>query len=170
MDAPPPSHKLLAAHLKERFDGEASVALYRDNQGSRPVPIGTFGSGKHCFHSTIGVFQEPLSLPNGPYELSALGSQTWLANALATSLYWIRERSSDSWPLVCEDAVRQNARSTFRHMAFLPSAHAFEVTPGVLVRWLLGVALTDKEIALPAAEVHARVAKKYPAWLVGGDA
>jgi hypothetical protein len=165
MTPPPPTHKLLAAHLRERIGGEFKAIAYRDNDGKQPIPIGTFGAGSTCLHSTIGIFDQNLPVPMGAYELAAVGSQAWLPNALASSIYWLKGRKVEAWPLVCEDVVRHNAKNQFRHMAYVPSAYTFEVAHGVLVRWLLGVPVTDKDIGVSDAEVRARAAAVYPSWL-----
>jgi len=164
--SPPVTHKLLAAHLRDRVGGDASVLIYRDNYGKRPIPIGTFGTGKNRLHSTIGIFEQHLPVPPGAYELAAFGPQPWLPNALASSVYWLKGRETDAWPLVCEDVVRQNTRSRFRHMAYAPSSYALEVAAGVFVRWLLGVTISDKDVGISHVEVNTRATEIYPSWLV----
>lgn len=166
MTTPPATHKLLARHLRDRIEGESRVTVYRDNAGKRPIPIGTFGSGNDRLHSTIGILDQNLPIPPGAYELAAMGSQTWLPQALASSIYWLKGRSIDAWPLICEDVVSDNVRSRYRHMAYIPSSHTLDVGAGVLVRWLLGIPITDQEIGLTQAEVSARAAKIYPPWLM----
>jgi hypothetical protein len=162
--SPPVTHKLLAAHLRDRV-GDASVFVYRDNYGKRPVPVGTFGTGKSRLHSTIGIFEQCLPIPSGAYELAAFGSQLWLPNALASSVYWLKGRDTGAWPLVCEDVVGENARSRFRHMAYAPSRYALEVAAGVSVRWLLGVPISDKDVGISHVEVDIRATEIYPPWL-----
>jgi hypothetical protein len=167
---PPATHKLLVTHLRDRVGGEFRVVVYRDNNGKQPIPVGTFGAGTSCLHSTIGAFEQRLPVPPGAYELAACGPQPWLPNALASSIYWLKGRSIDEWPLVCEDVVRHNARSRFRHMAYVPSSYAIEVAPGMSVRWLLGVPISDKDIGVSNGDVTMRVAEIYPSWLLRSDA
>src|SRR5690606_20518774 len=143
--SPPATHKRLAGHLRDRVGADASVVVYRDDYGKRPVVVGTFGADARRLHSTIGIFEETLPVPPGTYELAAFGSDAWLPNALASSIYWLKGRETEAWPLVCENVVRQNARSRFRHMAYAPSRYAHELAPGVVVRWLLGVPISDKD-------------------------
>ena len=78
------------------------MAAYRDNNGNRPISIGHFGGE---FFSTIGAFNMGLSLPAGNFAFSASGPNQWLPNSLASSIYWLSERSCNEWPLVCEDVV-----------------------------------------------------------------
>jgi len=171
MASPPPeTHKLLVSHLRECVSGEWSVVAYGDNQGRRRTLVGAFGSGKKRFYSTVGVFEKHLPVPWGSFELAAFGSQTWLPNSLASSLYWLEGRSIDAWPLVCEDVIRHNAASRYRHIAYVPSGHRLEVAPGRSMQWLLGVPLSDKEIGLTNEDAGARAAKIYPDWLVTSDA
>ena len=146
------------------------MSVYRDDQGSRPIPVGTFAAGRSQFHSTIGIFEHSLPIPSGAYELAAIGTQSWLPNCLASSLYWLKDRRADSWPLVCEDVVKHNAKGKFRHMAYVPSGYAFEVSPGLLVRWLLGVPISDKDIGLSFSEIRERATAIYPAWLAPSEA
>src|SRR5690606_37587013 len=134
-----------------------------------PVVVGTFGADARRLHSTIGIFEETLPVPPGTYELAAFGSDAWLPNALASSIYWLKGRETEAWPLVCENVVRQNARSRFRHMAYAPSRYAHELAPGVVVRWLLGVPISDKDIGISHVELSMRATKIYPSWLVRSD-
>jgi hypothetical protein len=170
LNQPPPTHKLLATHLRDQFGGNASVAVFRDEQGKRPIPVGSFAKEGTCFHSTIGLFEQALPVPSGPFEMAAIGTQPWLPNCLASSLYWLKNRDIEAWPLVCEDVVKHNVRSKFRHMAYVPSSYRFEVSSGVFVRWLLGMPIEDKEISLSFTELQVRAAKMYPPWLVPSDA
>lgn len=162
---PPPSHKALAAYLRDRLGGPASVSIYRDNQGRGPTPIGSFGAAGRRFHSTIGVFERQLPVPPGIYELAACGSPIWLPNALASSLYWLKARRADTWPLVCEDVVKDNASSVYRHMAYVPSDNCFELSPGLQIRWLLGLPIRDDEVALSLESACERANAAYPDWL-----
>jgi hypothetical protein len=167
--SPPVTHKLLAGHLRDRVGGDASVVVYRDNDGKRPIAVGTFGAGAQRLHSTIGIFEQTLPVPSGAYELAAFGPEPWLPNTLASSVYWLKGRDTDAWPLVCEDVVSQNTRSRFRHMAYTPSHYAHELAVGVVVRWLLGVPISDKDIGISRVELNVRATKVYPSWLVHSD-
>jgi len=162
--APPAHHKEVAKFLREKFEGNASISAYRDEVGARPVPIGDFGGS---FFSTIGAFDSNLSLPEGNFEFSATGDEDWLPNVLASSIYWLRERNFDSWPLVCEDVVKQNAKSQYRHMAFTPSPFGLQVSTGQVVHWLLGAPIKDSEIGISQGELLAKVRHMYPMWLFG---
>lgn len=164
----PGHHKEIFKHLLGRFDGEATVHDYRDNAGKHPVAIGAFGPSKSRFYSTIGICDRKLKIPSGRFELAAIGASEWLPNALASSLYWLRERRIENWPMVCEDTVKTNAKSTYRHMAYVPSAYEFVVSKGKPVRWLLGIPLKDAEIGIEIAEVWESVRAKYPTWIVKG--
>ena len=160
--APPDHHKEVAKFLKEKFEGNASISAYRDEGGERPVPIGNFGGS---FFSTIGAFDSNLSLPDGSFEFAATGDEDWLPNVLASSIYWLRERNCDSWPLVCEDVVKQNVNSQYRHMAFTPSPFGLQVSTGQVVHWFLGAPIKDSEIGISQGELLARVRLMYPKWL-----
>jgi hypothetical protein len=99
--AAPKHHKEVATYLRDIFGGSAKVTAFRDNQGERPIPIGEFGSGKVRFYSTIGAFDMGLRLPDGSFELAAIGELAWLPNAVASSIYWLSERIGSEWPLIC---------------------------------------------------------------------
>jgi len=171
MASPPPeTYKQLVSHLRERIGGEWSVVAYGDNQERRRTLVGAFGSGKNRFYSTVGVFEKRLPIPQGSFELAAFGNQAWLPNSLASSLYWLEGRNIDAWPLVCEDVVRHNAASRYRHIAYVPSSYKLELAPSQSIQWLLGVPLSDKEIGLTSEEVGARATKIYPNWLAKSDA
>jgi len=161
----PEHHKELARFLKGRFQGSPIVTAYHDDSGTRTVPIGAFESGSSTFYSTIGVCDRTLRLPVGSCEFAVLGSLPWLPNAIASSLFWLEERSAESWPLVCEDTVRPNAKSTYRHMAYAPSSFAYTLTAGREVRWLLGIPITDTDISLGESEFRQRAQALYPSWL-----
>ena len=62
-----------------------------------------------------------LQLPTGNFELAAYGTNKWLPNAVVSSIYWLRERACSDWPLICEDVVKDNAKSSYRYMAYVPS-------------------------------------------------
>ncbi|USD22789.1 hypothetical protein MJO52_06530 [Microbulbifer variabilis] len=159
---PPSHHRELANFLKENSDGNPSVTAYRDKNGNRPIPIGQFGRN---FFSTIGACDIGLPLPAGSFEFSASGSNEWLPNSLASSLYWLAERACDEWPLVCEDVVKENVKSIYRHMAYVPSPFALKLSTGQMVKWLLGVPITDNEISISERAVLEKAQKTYPEWL-----
>jgi len=162
----PEDHKQIFKYLLKSFGEPAKVIVYRDNQGKRPIDIGEFGSGKR-FYSTIGICEKPLKLPSGHFEFAAIGKTSWLPNALASSIYWLRDRSVRQWPVVCEDVIRHNVKSRYRHMAYVSSSIAYELPSGLKLRWLLGVPITDTEISLEAGEVTEKAQKLYPKWLLG---
>ncbi len=139
--------------------------MFRDNNGHDPIAIGEFGSGKKRFYSTIGASDLQLGLPAGHYEFAACGALKWLPNTLASSIYWMNDRSFSEWPLVCEDVVKHNARSTYRHMAYTPSVYKLTVSTRQEIQWLLGVPISDKEIGLSLEEVSAKARSTYPEWL-----
>ncbi|RCU42876.1 hypothetical protein DU002_19165 [Corallincola holothuriorum] len=161
---PPEHHKEIAQYLRSKFEGVPSVAAYRDENDANPIPIGRFESST-AFYSTIGCSDKTLSLPSAGFEFAASGELDWLPNAIASSLYWLKGRECSEWPLVCEDVVRCNARSSYRHMAYVPSQHSFSVSTGQTVRWLLGVPISDQEIALSRQAVEEMARKVYPNWL-----
>jgi len=163
--APPEHHKEIASFLKSKIGGEAKVTAFRNNNGTNPIPIGEFGSSRKKFFSTIGAFDMHLKLPSGNFEFASYGDLEWLPNVLASSIYWLKERSCREWPLVCEDVVKQNAKSTYRHMAFMPSSFSLKVSTDQEIRWLLGVPIADREISISASEVYKKVHHIYPDWL-----
>jgi hypothetical protein len=144
----PEHHKQIANHLKSIFNGSPEVSAYRDNNGRRPIPIGSFGNEKEKFFSAIGMCDEKFGLPKGRFEFSTFGSLKWLPNALTTSIYWLRGREFDAWPLVCEDVVKQNARSTYRHMLYVPSRMVLKLLNDLEIQWLIGIPIRDSEISL----------------------
>lgn len=161
----PNHHKEIVRHLQERFSGSAQVFVYRDDNGKRPVPIAQYGDGSDRFYSTIGICDAALQIPLGRFEFAALGKLSWLPNALASSVYWLKDRRLAEWPLVCEDVVKTNVRSTYRHMAYVPSEHSFLVSSAGAVRWLLGVPIKDSEIGLDVDTVISKINAVYPKWL-----
>jgi hypothetical protein len=167
---PPSHHKEIAKYLKEKIEGDSKVFVYRDNNDSNPIPVGEFGSGKSRFYSTIGMCDLGLNLPAGDYEFAACGKLDWLPNSLASSIYWLKERAISEWPMYCEDVVKHNAKSTYRHMAYIPSTHSLEVSSGQNIQWLLGVPITDKELDLPAVELITKAKACYPGWLFNESA
>jgi hypothetical protein len=160
----PDHHKSIAKHLKTKFGEPATVYVFRDNQGKKPVPFGEFGIGKNRFISTIGISDNSYQIPKGHYEFAAKGELLWLPNAVASSIYWLKNRIADDWPLVCEDVVKQNAKSTYRHMVYVPSQYTFQAATGPVIRWLLGAPITDSEISLDFDEASQKIRKLYPSW------
>lgn len=165
MAPPPEHHKEIARYLAGTFDTKPKVLVYRDDWGNRPLPIGEFGLATNRFYSTIGICDSALRIPKGRFELAAIGEAKWLPNALATSLYWLNDRTVDAWPMVCEDSVKQNARSTYRHMAFVPSRYELSLSVGAPVSWLLGVPLRDSEIGIDFENLWQKALAIYPKWL-----
>lgn len=162
-------HKAIAKHLHEQFGEPASVANYRDDYRQRPIAIGAFGPAKSRFFSTIGICDRSFKIPTGRFEFAAAGALDWLPNALASSVYWLDDRHIEEWPLVCEDVVKANVKSTYRHMGYFPSIYQFAVKEGAPVQWLLGVPLKDSEVGLNAAEIKKKVVDVYPGWLWGAQ-
>lgn len=159
-----PHHRELAQFLRERFDGHATVSAYRDDQDSRPVPIGTFGAGPARFYSTIGMCDRTFAVGSG-YELATFGIHDWLPNALASSVYWLEDRSTGRRPLVCEDVVRHNARSAYRHLGFVPATFVYGAPSGPQIRWLLGVPIKESVVDVTEAALLAEAKQAFPAWL-----
>lgn len=162
--APSKHHIEVSNFLKEKLNGDAKVTAYRDNNGSNPIPIGEFGANVKKLYSTIGAFDMHLKLPAGNFELASCGEMNWLPNAVASSIYWLRERTSTEWPLVCEDVIKQNAKSQYRHMAFVPSEFKLKISTAQEIKWLLGVPITDKEIGISSIEVLKKAQSIYPGW------
>lgn len=162
---PPEHHKEIAQFLKKKFDGSAKISAFRDNNNLNPIPVGEFSSGKNKLFSTIGAFDMHLKLPISDIELASYGELTWLPNAIASSIYWLRDREFNELPIVCEDVVKHNAKSTYRHMAYMPSAFSLKISTGQKIFWLLGVPIADKEISLSSEEVINKVHAIYPEWL-----
>ena len=167
---PPAHHKEVARYLRDVMPGETQVIVYGDNADKCPIPIGRFAAPKSPFYSTIGAFDTPKGIPAGDYEFAACGTQEWLPNAIASSVYWLKGRQIEEWPLVCEDAVRHNTRSPYRHMAYIPSPFKLALSTGQLVQWLLGVPIEDKEICLTFDDVTENVMRQYPEWLLHENA
>jgi hypothetical protein len=163
--APPESHKEVANFLKDKVEGEAKIAAFRDNNDSNPIPVGEFGSGKKKLYTSIGAFDMHLNLPLGNFEFASYGDLDWLPNVIASSIYWLKERSCSEWPLVCEDVVKHNAKSTYRHMAYVPATFALKVTTGQEIQWLLGVPITDKEVGISVGQALEKAKLIYPEWL-----
>lgn len=162
---PAEHHKEMVSHLRTRAAGHFSAAVYRDDHGHRPVMVAEFGPERSRLYSTVGVCDRRLALPSGRYEFAACGQASWLPNALVSSVYWLSERSVENWPLVCEDVVRHNARSPYRHMAYVPSRARVEVSGGAPIALLLGVPIKDKEITLTLEDATERTMALFPSWL-----
>lgn len=162
---PPKHHKELAKFLHVKLGGDAKITIFRDNDDGHPIPVGEFGSGKKRLYSTIGAFELNLRLPEGNFEFAACSEFSWLPNVLASSIYWMDKRSFDAWPLICEDVVKHNTRSIYRHIAYVPSVYALTVSTKQKIQWLLGVPISDKEIGLSFEEVWAKARSVYPEWL-----
>jgi hypothetical protein len=166
---PPAHHIEIAKFLASKTTEKPKVIMFRDNQGERPIPIGYYGKGKKQLYSTIGAFDSPKQIPEGNFEFCAFGDLDWLPNAIVTSIYWLANRSCDEWPLICEDAVKQNVRSTYRHMAFVPSDFSIKVSTDQKIQWLLGIPITDYDITIGYEECLERVKSKYPNWFFNKD-
>lgn len=162
----PNHHKELATFLRKHSTSDFSVNEYIDNNGNRPIPI----SQSRHFFSTIGVCDMILSLPEGNFEFAATGSNLWLPNALVSSIYSLTKHNFIEWPLVCEDAVKVNAVSTYRHMAYVPSDFSLKLSTGQVVKWLMGVPVTDNNITISRQEALEKAQEKYPEWLFSLDA
>jgi len=167
--ATPKHHKEIANFLKNKIGGDAKVVAYRDNNNANPVPVGLFGSGKHRFISTIGALDRQLDLPTGHFEFASYGGYDWLPNVVASSIYWLKDRTISEWPLVCEDVVKDNTKSTYRHMAYVPSVFSLLLSTEQEVKWLLGVPITDSDITISASELYERAHHIYPEWLFHAD-
>lgn len=159
---PPNHHKEIAQFLAEQTEGKPSVHEYKDNDGKRPIPVGCFGG---TLFSTIGVSDLSHNLPSGRFEFAAFGNSDWLPNSVVTSIYWLKGRSISNWPLVCEDAVKQNVKSNNRHMAFVPSPYKLALSTGQNVQWLLGVPIPDSEIGASLDQIEQKAKDLYPRWL-----
>lgn len=161
-----PHHRELAQYLRDRFDGHATVSAYRDNQDLRPVPIGTFGAGPARFYSTIGLCDRTFAGISGQ-ELATCGVHDWLPNALASAVYWLQDRGTGRRPIVCEDVVRHNARSAYRHLGFVSASFSYTAPSGPRIGWLLGVPLENSLIGVTEEELLAEAKLAYPAWFFG---
>jgi hypothetical protein len=164
---PPNHHKEIARFLAENTEGNPSVHEYRDNEGNRPIPVGCFGGS---LFSTIGGCDTSHNIPSGCFEFAAFGKSDWLPNAVVSSIYWLKGRAFSHWPLVCEDAVKQNTKSKYRHMAFIPSSSSLAISTGQKVQWLLGVPITDSEIGANLETIKQKAKEIYPRWLFNESA
>ena len=160
-----PHHKELAKHLRSLTDS-ATVSAYRDDNGMRAIDVGTFETQGKFLYSTFGVCDKTLSIPSGCFEFAAFGTLPWLPNAIVSSVYWLEGRSFESWPLVCEDVVRPNAQSTYRHMAYSPSTMSHVLSSGQTIQWLLGLPITDNEISITHDQLLSCIGDTYPKWLL----
>lgn len=164
----PEHHKEIVKYLRERTSEGAKVFEYHDDHGKRRIHVASFGKKADKLISTVGACDKSYGNPPAHYEFAAFGSTEWLPNALVSSVYWLASRSIDEWPLVCEDVVRQNVRSPYRHMAYLPSAAAFQPpSANFSIRWLLGVPIRDSEISWDIEALNERARNIYPSWLLG---
>jgi hypothetical protein len=170
MKTVPQHHKDIFRHLRALLPGPDNVFTFADNQNKCLVPVGYYGPARKRFYATIGISDRKLPIPAGRFELAAFGKTAWLPNALASSVYWLKGRRIKEWPLVCEDVVKHNTRSTYRHMAYVPSEYTFTPPGKRKIRWLLGVPITDAEIGLGYGEVLAKVKKLYPKWMTTTEA
>lgn len=164
---PPNHHKEIARFLAEKNKGCPSIHEYRDDNGNRPLLVGCFGGS---FFSSIGECDAKHSIPPGCFEFAAFGKSNWLPNAVVTSIYWLRDRTFSDWPLICEDAVRKNAKNNYRHMAFVPSAFKLTLSTGQTVQWLLGVPVTDSEISANKEVIEQKAKEIFPEWLFNESA
>ena len=162
-----PHHREIARFLLDKLGPPGTVSIYRTNEGTIPVPVGEFGPKRRRFCSTLGMCDRKMKLPEGNLEFAAVGTPSWVPNALASSIYWLRGRSCEEWPLVCEDVVRHNVESTYRHFAYLPSPFQLQTSAGA-VRWLVGVPITDSDIASGTEILRGRILESYPDWLTKG--
>lgn len=161
--------KQIAQFLRAKSGEEKfTVFMYRDNAGDNPVPI---AGAKKTFFSTVGTHTQSFDLPEQPVEFLTYCNEDWAPNALASSVYWLKERSCDAWPLVCEDVIADNTKkpTDYRHMAFIPAPWVMETDMtenSQPIKWLMGVPLTDDELQFSMAEVARRISKTYPEWLI----
>ena len=165
----PEHHRQIAKYVAGQFAGKPKVGVYHDDHGKRAVPIGEHGPATHRFYTTIGMCDEEFGLPEGVYEFATVGALAWLPDAIVSSVHWLKGRSFEEWPLVCEDAVRQNVKSTYWHMAYVPSPFTLQLGDGRRVRWLLGTPITDAQRGLGVGELEGTVREAFPAWLFQAD-
>ena len=161
----PEHHKELANFLRTQFGGVPKVTAYHDESGKRTTTIGEFQTSSGLFYSTIGECDSIYSIPDGSFEFAVIGSLSWLPNALASAVFWLEERSTSDFPLICEDIIRPNAKSTYRHLAFCPSKYAYTTSAGHTVQWLLGIPIKDSDISLSSDDHFNLAYKLCPAWL-----
>jgi hypothetical protein len=163
-------HKELVKQLDAKLDGLVSVFEFHDNAGQNGIPIATFRHGKQHLHLTVGLSDTECGAPPGHYEMALAGHLAWMPNALASSRFWLGKHPQTAWPVVCEDVVRDNAKSVYRHVGFVPSKRALRIktAPDLSLkrRVMLGIPLRDKEISLTRAELYERASALYPAILL----
>lgn len=164
---PKETHKEIAKKLLERIGGEPKVVMFGDASGGNRVAVGEYGKKNCRVYSTIGLFEKKFGIPSGSFEFALAGPQDWLPLTVVTTLIWLKGRTIKEWPLVCEDVIRPNAKSTYRHIAYIPSDFTFTVSSGKKVRWLIGVPVTDKDISITENEVKNRCKKVFPAFFFG---
>lgn len=161
----PNHHKEIVKYLRELAPGHFRAINYGDNSGKRTVMVAEFGKEVSPLLTTVGLCDESMPIPAKRVELAAIGKHPWLPNAVASSVFWLHGRNIESWPLVCEDVVKDNVKSTYRHMAYVPSNHYCAVSKGDPISWLLGFPITDKDIGLQLSEALERAKSIYPQWL-----
>ena len=159
---PKETHKEIARKLLECIGGKPKVVIYDDASSGNRVAIGEYGKKNCRVYSTIGLFEKKFSIPSGSFEFALAGPQEWLPLTVVTTLMWLKGRAIKEWPLVCEDVIRPNAKSTYRHIAYIPSDFTFTVSSGKKVRWLAGVPVTDNDISISAEELKKRCRKVFP--------
>lgn len=161
----PIHHKEIVKYFREFAPGHFRAINYGDNSGRRTVMVAEFGKESSPLFSTVGLCDESLPIPVKQVELAAIGKHSWLPNALASSAFWLADRNVESWPLVCEDVVMDNAKSTYRHMAYVPSNHCYVASEVGQISWLLGFPITDTDVGLQLPEALKRAKSIYPQWL-----
>lgn len=157
--------KQIAQFLRAKSgEKDFTVFMYRDNAGNNPVPI---ASAEKTFYSTVGMSEQTFNTPEHPVEFLTYSTEKWAPNALASSVYWLKDHSCDAWPLVCEDVIADNAKAptNLRHMAYIPASWVMD-TGNQTIKFLLGVPLTDDETQFTMADVAKRISKTYPDWLI----
>lgn len=159
---PKQTHREIAKKLLERIGGEPKVVIYDDASGGNRVAIGEYGKKNCRVYSTIGLFEKKSGIPSGSFEFALAGPQEWLPLTVVTTLIWLKRRTIREWPLVCEDVIRPNAGSTYRHIAYIPSDFELTLSTGKRVRWLIGVPVTDKDISITESDVKKRCRKVFP--------
>lgn len=161
---PSQQHKEIAKHIADLGGADASVHQYRDNAGRNPVLVAAAGPKEHRLYSTVGVSDRQLSLPAARAELALIGSYPWLPNALASTLYWLRDRSFTDWPVVCEDVVKHNTKGPYHHLAFCLADAQLVTEGGRSVNWLVGIPIRDSDILVTADDCLSQARKAFPHW------
>lgn len=161
----PSHHKEIVKHLRDCAPSHFRAVNYGNNSEQLKIIVAEFGNVASPLFSTIGLCDKSLPIPAHRVELAAYGKNSWLPNALASSVFWLEGRNVESWPMVCEDVIKDNTKSTYRHMAYVPSNHFFAVSDGAPVTWLLGFPIKDAEIGLQLPEAQERAMSIFPQWL-----